>query len=235
MIGEQPVGRGSLPHVLVVDDDTRLRELLHKYLSENGFRVTMAADAAEARKTLASMTFDLLILDVMMPGESGLDLTAALRMKTDVPILILTAMGDTEHRIAGLEQGADDYLGKPFEPRELLLRARTILRRALPQQVGEIGIVHLGECRFNAERGELFRADQRVRLTEAEARLLTALAARPGATLSRDDLSREGRIDAGGRSVDVQVTRLRRKIERNPKEPRYLRTIRGKGYTLLPD
>jgi two-component system phosphate regulon response regulator OmpR len=222
------------PHILVVDDDLRLRELLQKYLSENGFRVTTAEDAAHARAKLASLSFDLIVLDVMMPGESGLELTAALRHRTTVPILLLTAMGEAEDRIRGLEQGADDYLPKPFEPRELVLRIRAILGRVQPPAEMP-ATVRLGACSFDTGRLELTRAGDVVRLTSSEADLLGTLARHAGSPLSREELRRHGTDCANNRSVDVQVTRLRRKIEPNPKLPRYLQTVRGRGYVLRPD
>ena len=219
-------------HILVVDDDTRLRELLRKYLSENGFRVTTAMDAADARARLAAFAFDLLVLDVMMPGEDGFELTESVRRGSRVPILLLTARGESEDRITGLERGADDYLLKPFEPRELVLRIEAILRRA-PQE--RQPIVSLGDCSFDMARGRLVRNDSPVRLTPVEASLLGTLAASPGITLSRDELIRRSRIEGGTRTVDVQVTRLRRKIEPDPHTPRFLQTVRGEGYVLLPD
>ncbi|RKQ68475.1 response regulator [Oceanibaculum indicum] len=229
------------PHILVVDDDGRLRDLLRRYLSENGFLVSTAADSAEARAKLESFSFDLLVLDVMMPGESGLDLTQDLRRADAqtgaVPILMLTAMAEAEDRIHGLERGADDYLTKPFEPRELLLRIRTILRRvngAAPARAVGAPVL-LGGLLFDAERLELRGPGRTVRLTEAEAALLRALAENPGATLTRDDLAQRLDLTGNPRTVDVQVTRLRRKIEPDPRFPRYLQTVRGKGYALLPD
>jgi two-component system phosphate regulon response regulator OmpR len=225
---------GELPHILVVDDDTRLRELLRKYLSENDFWVTTAANALEARARLASLAFDLIILDLMMPGESGLGLASSLRRESTVPIIMLTAMGDADDRIAGLEHGADDYLAKPFEPRELVLRIRTVLRR-VPAPPDPPGTVTLGEYEFDLERQELTRGAERVRLTSSEARLLEQLALNPGLAMSRESLARGGGIKGGDRAVDVQVTRLRRKFEPDPKMPRYLQTVRGKGYLLRPD
>ncbi|MFN4283827.1 MAG: response regulator [Alphaproteobacteria bacterium] len=238
------------PHVLVVDDDRRLRDLLQRYLSENGFRVTTAGDAALARAKLASIAFDLIVLDVMMPGETGLDLTASLRAASmpkhsRVPILLLTAMGEAADRIRGLERGADDYLPKPFEPRELVLRIKTILARvrepapkATPPQ-----LLRFGDYLFYPARDELRRGTVIVRLTSGEAALLRALAETPGEPVSREELSRKtgplddkaGASDGATRAVDVQVTRLRRKIEADPKEPRYLQTVRGQGYVLRPD
>lgn len=224
------------PHILVVDDDTRLRELLQKFLADNGFRVSAAKDAAEARKLLAGMAFDLIVLDVMMPGEDGLQFTEALRRHSAIPILLLTARSEVEHRIDGLERGADDYLPKPFEPRELVLRLSSILRRAAPPAAGEApASVRFGDCKFDIERGELTRNGEHVRLTSLEESLLRTFALNAGGTLSREELMRESRIDSNTRAVDVQVTRLRRKIEPNPKLPRYLQTVRGAGYVLRPD
>jgi two-component system phosphate regulon response regulator OmpR len=225
------------PHLLVVDDDQRLRDLLRRFLEREGFRVTVAGDATEARHMLRLMAFDLIVLDVMMPGESGLALTEAIRRERDVPVVLLTARGAPEDRIAGFERGADDYLGKPFEPRELALRIRTILRRlATPvAQAPQAGPVRLGEATFDPARGLLLRDGEPVRLTSGEAALLGALAARAGETLTREDLAAAlGQEDAGERAIDVQVTRLRRKIEADPREPTYLQTVRGRGYVLRP-
>ena len=225
------------PHLLVVDDDARLRDLLRRYLSENGFRVTVAADAAEARANLASFAFDLIVLDVMMPGESGLDLAGALR--TDdrnprLPILLLTAMAEPEDRVNGLERGADDFLAKPFEPRELVLRIRNIIeRRGTADE--PVRTVRFGGFRFDLARGELFRGGELVHLTTAEAGLLSSLAARAGAAVSREDLSQSAQFGGNIRNVDVQMTRLRRKIEPDPRYPRYLQTVRGTGYALKPE
>ena len=224
------------PHVLVVDDDQRLRDLLRHYLSENGFRVTAAGDAVEARARLAAIDFDLLVLDVMMPGENGLELTRALRQTGDVPILLLTAMGEAANRIAGLESGADDYLAKPFEPRELLLRLRTILRRrAAPAAPAAAVLIQFGPFRFEPRRGELKRGATAIRLTQAETGLLRVLAGNPGEAVSREDLAEAIGIQGSVRTVDVQMTRLRRKIEADPRYPRYLQTVRGTGYVLIPD
>ena len=221
------------PHVLVVDDDDRLRDLLRQYLIGNGYRVTAAADAADARTRIRSMAFDLIVLDVMMPGEDGFSLTAWLREVSDTPILLLTARGEPEHRIAGLERGADDYLAKPFEPRELVLRLANLVRRA-PRAM-PAAVLRLGDHSFHVERSALTRNDRAIHLTPIEARLLQALARRPGVTLSRDALIAESRIGGSARTVDVQVTRLRRKIEPDPRHPRYLQTVRGEGYMLQPD
>jgi two-component system phosphate regulon response regulator OmpR len=219
------------PHILVVDDDKRLRSLLRKYLSDNGFVVSTAGDAAEARRVLDSLQFDVIVMDVMMPGETGLELTRALRNSGETPILLLTAMGGTDDRIAGLESGADDYLPKPFEPRELLLRLHSILRRAPPPSA-EIAQVRFGEYVFDQTRQELTRQGEQIHLTSAETGLLAALAAEPGRILSREDLQALTNLAGNERTVDVQVTRLRRKLEANPRLPRYLVTVRGEGYAL---
>jgi two-component system, OmpR family, phosphate regulon response regulator OmpR len=226
---------GAEAHLLVVDDDSRLRDLLRRYLVECGFRVTTAADAAEARARLESLAFDLLILDVMMPGEDGLALTENLRKTSAVPILLLTAMAESEKRIDGLERGADDYLTKPFEPRELVLRIRNILQRVTPAVVEPPDELRLGAYRFDLKRGMLFRGREPVRLTTAEAALLNALARKSGEAVSREALAQEAQCSGNLRTVDVQMTRLRRKIESDPKFPRYLQTVRGTGYVLKPD
>ena len=225
------------PHILVVDDDTRLRDLLRKYLMDNGFRVTVAADSGQARHQLGSLEFDLIVLDRMMPGEDGLSLARYLRIGNDVPILMLTAMGEVEARIDGLEAGVDDYLAKPFEPRELLLRIRMVLRRspAPAETATATDEIQLGHCRFLTDRELLVNDDGPIRLTTTEASLLRALAENAGRILSRADLARRCSIKGSERTIDVQVTRLRRKIEPNPKLPRYLQTVRGRGYVLRPD
>jgi two-component system, OmpR family, phosphate regulon response regulator OmpR len=220
------------PHLLVVDDDARLRELLRRYLTDNGFRITTAADASEARSQLAGFAFDLVVLDVMMPGESGLELTRTLRGEGRVPVLLLTAMAEPEDRINGLEQGADDYLSKPFEPRELVLRIRNILQRR-PNADTVPHNLRFGGCRFDVVRGELYRGGDVVHLTAAEAGLLLILVQKAGQAVSREELSLS--LSGNVRNVDVQMTRLRRKIERDPRFPRYLQTVRGTGYTLKPD
>ena len=222
------------PHLLVVDDDARLRELLRRYLIDQGFRVTTAGDAAEARTRLESLAFDLLVLDVMMPGENGLDLTRSLRSASRIPILLLTAMAEPEDRINGLERGADDYLVKPFEPRELVLRIRNILQR-MPASDAGAAELRFGALRLDLVRGELYRGGDPVHLTAAEAALLLALARRANVAVSREALSEEAQFSGNVRTVDVQVTRLRRKIEHDPKFPRYLQTVRGTGYVLKPD
>jgi two-component system phosphate regulon response regulator OmpR len=225
--------------ILVVEDDARLRGQLSRYLADNGYRVTTAEDAAEARARLRFLQPDLLLLDVMMPGESGLALTESLRRKQiDLPVLLLTARGAPEDRIAGFEAGADDYLPKPFEPRELLLRIRAMLRRIPPPTLpatGPAGPIQLGVLTFDAGRGELRGPSGPIRLTGGEAALLTALARRPNEVLSREDIvDALGMDDSGERAIDVQVTRLRRKIETDPREPRFLHTARGRGYVLKP-
>lgn len=220
---------GDSAHVLVVDDDDGLRDLLARYLRENGYRVSTAGSAAEALAALAGLVFDLIVLDVMMPGESGVALTRRLRRSNTVPILLLTAMAEPEDRIAGLESGADDYLTKPFEPRELLLRIATILRRARPPLPD---YVRFGEVRYHPAQDELRRGGVAVRLTTGEAALLRVLAANPGVTLSRDALCAKIGAGVSPRAIDVQVARLRRKIESDPRAPRYLRTVWGRGYVL---
>jgi two-component system, OmpR family, phosphate regulon response regulator OmpR len=225
-------------HILVVEDDPRLRERLARYLTGEGFRVTSAGDSAEARIQLRVINPDLMVLDVMMPGESGLDLTQSLRQAggDTLPILLLTARGAPEDRIAGFEAGADDYLGKPFEPRELVLRIRALLRRAPPPVVETpTGPVRIGDAEFDVERGELRDANGPIRLTGGEAALLTALASKCNEVLSREDIAEAlGMDDSGERAIDVQVVRLRRKIEADPREPRFLHTVRGRGYILKP-
>jgi two-component system phosphate regulon response regulator OmpR len=224
-------------HLLVVDDDARLRALLQRFLAEQGFRVSVAADAAAARAQLAAVAFDLVVLDVMMPGETGLELVETLRREgNDVPVLMLTARGGPDDRVAGFEMGADDYLGKPFDPRELALRIRTILRRAAPPaQPLSAAPVQLGMRWFDAERSELRGPEGTIRLTGGEAALLHALARRAGDVLSREEIATAlGTPEAGERAIDVQVTRLRRKIEPDPREPRFLHTVRHRGYVLRP-
>lgn len=225
--------------ILVVDDDDRLRTLLSRYLAENGFRVTTAASAAEAREKLRFLQPELMVLDVMMPGESGLELTESLRRdNAAVPVLLLTARGAPEDRIAGFEAGADDYLPKPFDPKELLLRIRARLRRiAVPPPLPEVptGPLPLGPLAFDPQRGELTGPAGVVRLTGGEAALLAVLARRPNEVLSREDIvAALDTDDTGERAIDVMVTRLRRKLEADPREPRFLHTVRGRGYVLKP-
>ena len=219
------------PHILVVDDDRRIRELLTSYLGGKGFRATAAANAAEARERMRGMCFDLLVLDVMMPGESGIELVRSLRAAADgVPVLILSALADSGDRITGLSSGSDDYLAKPFEPDELVLRIQNILRRQPPRTVTE---ARFGACTFNADRGELRRGDELVRLTSRERDLMRLLVHRAGQTLSRAELAHTPA--EGARSIDVQINRLRRKIEEDPSFPVYLQTVRGAGYILHLD
>ncbi|MFU8778575.1 MAG: response regulator [Roseovarius sp.] len=228
------------PHLLIVDDDERIRGLLRKFLMRHGFLVSIARDAAHARRVLAGLDFDLIVMDVMMPGESGIELTRTLRITHKTPILLLTAKGETTDRIEGLEAGADDYLPKPFEPKELLLRINAILRR-MPepeQALTQPKVVHLGPVRYDIERAELSRAGKPVRLTATEVQLMRIFAENLRKPVSRaklvEDLGRDGG-QAQERAVDVQITRLRRKIESDPKQPRYLQTVRGEGYMLSSD
>ena len=227
-------------HLLIVDDDERIRGLLQKFLIRNGFLVSAARDAAHARRILSGLDFDMIVLDVMMPGEDGISLTRDLRETLSTPILLLTAKGETEDRIAGLEAGADDYLVKPFEPKELLLRINAILRRMpdAPEDQAMPKILSLGPIRYDIERGELWQGDAQVRLTATESQLMRIFSARPGEAVSRTQLVEELGRDGGQsqeRAVDVQITRLRRKLESDPKQPRYLQTVRGAGYMLAPD
>ncbi|MEQ1929337.1 MAG: response regulator [Parvularculaceae bacterium] len=226
-IGEHPA------HILVVDDDNRIRTLLKRYLADNGFLCSLAADGEEARTLLASVEFDLLILDVMMPGLSGFDLTEKIRSASNVPIILLTARGLPEDRIEGFERGADDYLSKPFEPRELLLRVNALLKRARPAQRDK-QVLNFGACTFAPGRGELKRGEASIKLTAGELALMRALAQKPGEAISRTTLA-EQTAAVMERSVDVQVTRLRKKIEVDPRTPTYLQTVRGVGYALMPD
>ena len=232
-----PSTEASARHLLVVDDDDRIRGLLKEYLARAGFRVTTAQDAATARRLMETLDFDLVVLDVMMPGEDGFSLTRALRARSGAagktPVLLLTARGSSSDRIEGLSLGADDYLAKPFEPKELLLRIEAILRRAGERPATQ-GRLTFGDFAFDLERGELFKGEAPVRLTEAEAQLLKRLAVNAHTPVDRLELARDT-ADVSGRAVDIQVTRLRRKIEDDPKTPRYLQTVRGIGYLLAPD
>jgi two-component system phosphate regulon response regulator OmpR len=227
-------------HLLIVDDDERIRQLLQKFLMRNGFLVTAARDAAHARRLLAGLDFDLIVLDVMMPGEDGIAFTRSLREASSVPVLLLTAKGDTSNRIEGLEAGADDYLPKPFEPKELLLRINAILRRVpeAPASSNAPKMLTLGPIRYDLERGEMWQGEELVRLTATEMQLMKIFAAGCHEAISRSKLVEELGRDRGQaqeRAVDVQITRLRRKIEPDPKQPRYLQTVRGAGYMLAPD
>jgi two-component system phosphate regulon response regulator OmpR len=219
------------PHLLVVDDDTRIRTLLEQFLTSNGFRITIAGDAAEARRKLAGLDFDLIVLDIMMPGESGVDLTKALRAEKNVPILMLTALSETDNRIAGLEAGADDYLPKPFEPRELILRINNILRRGGPQPIPKLEQIVFGPYTFQIARRELKRSGEPVKLTDREQDILAMFAERAGETIPRFELVGE-ESEVGERTIDVQINRLRRKIEKDPANPIWLQTVRGVGYRL---
>lgn len=222
----------SAINILVVDDDDRIRELLKRYLKSQGLSVTTAKDAAEARKLIDLIEFELIILDVMMPGEDGVSLTSAIRQERDTPILLLTARGEPSDRIAGLSAGADDYLPKPFEPEELLLRIKNILKRIKPAPLSPI--LKFGDTNYDSNREELRRDGELIRLTESEKSLMRELSARIGATITREELARKAGV-AADRSIDVQVTRLRRKLEPSSSEPQYLQTIRGLGYRLAPD
>ena len=235
-------------HILIVDDDERIRSLLRRFLERHGYFVTGARDAAQARRLLKGLEFDLIVLDVMMPGEDGFSLTRDLRAaRVDTPIMLLTAKGETSDRIEGLESGADDYLPKPFEPRELLLRIAAILRRMPAQEPSAPKYLTLGALRYDTEKGDLWQGETLVRLTGSEQALLRRLAASRGKAVSRseliEDLGRPGgpggqageEAEGSERAIDVQITRLRRKIETDPREPRYLQTVRGTGYMLVAD
>ena len=227
-------------HLLIVDDDERIRMLLQKFLMRAGFLVSGARDAAHARRLLAGLDFDLIVMDVMMPGETGIDLTRSVRETSQVPILLLTARGETEDRIVGLEAGADDYLAKPFEPKELLLRINAILRRVpevVAEQIRPQGL-GLGAFSYDIERGGLWKGGEPLRLAATENQGMEIFSGGGGEAVSRvtrvEELGRD-RGQAQERAIDVQITRLRRKIERDPKQPRYLQTVRGAGYMLAPD
>jgi two-component system, OmpR family, phosphate regulon response regulator OmpR len=220
-------------HILVVDDDNRLRRLLQRYLTEHGYHVTTAADAEEAKASLRNFAYDLLVLDVMLPGQNGISLTSELRQSADLPILLLTALGETDDRVNGLSAGADDYLVKPFDPRELLLRIATILRRTAPPPPSQ-GPLRFGPFTFDPEAAVLWRGEERVHLTDAELSLLQALAAQPGMTVSRQELARLSRVTGSDRAIDTQIARLRRKLEPKPRHPSHLLTKRGEGYVLKP-
>ena len=222
-------------HILVVDDDSRIRDLLSRYLREHGYRVSTAEHAADARSKLSSFAFDLIVLDIMMPGENGFDFAKSLRLSSIIPILMLTARSDINDRVKGLELGVDDYLGKPFEPKELLLRIGSILRRAVPAQLEAVmEAVRFGPFSFHIAKGELRHNDELVRLTDRERDILRILAQAPEGIVPREALS-ENSIGVNERTVDVQVNRLRRKLEDNPADPHYLQTVRGVGYRLAID
>jgi len=221
-------------HILVIDDDERLRVLLRRFLEESGFRVTDASNASDARRILEGVAFDLLVVDIMMPGETGLEFLADIRKENTVPALFLTAMSDTENRIEGLEAGADDYMSKPFEPRELVLRIKRILQRNQANE-NTNAMVNFGPFLFDPDTGMLSKSGARLHITTAEQQLLTSFGKRPNQILSRDDLGAalEGRME--GRSIDVAVARLRRKLEPNPRHPVYLQTVRSRGWMLRTD
>jgi two-component system phosphate regulon response regulator OmpR len=219
------------PHLLVIDDDTRIRNLLKQFLTENGFRVTVAGNADEARRKLVGLDFDLLVLDVMMPGESGVELTKSLRAEKNVPILMLTALSETDSRITGLEAGADDYLPKPFDPRELILRVNNILRRGGPTATPKVEQLVFGPYTFQLAKRELKRGGEALKLTDREQEILAIFAARAGETIPRHELVGSD-SEVGERTIDVQINRLRRKIERDPSNPIWLQTVRGIGYRL---
>ncbi len=231
MIAVAPLSDDA-PHLLVVDDDRRIRDLLSRFLASEGYRVSTADTAADARAKLKSLSFDLLVLDVMMPGETGFDFAQSLRLESTVPILMLTARDAAESRIKGLEIGADDYLSKPFEPRELSLRIANILKRTQPPSPPPLESVRFGPFVFHIARGELRKGEDSVRLTDRERDMLRVLAATPGETVPRGALAGSGG-SVSERAVDVQVNRLRRKLERNPADPLFVQTVRGIGYRLV--
>ncbi len=226
-----PENYAAMPHILLVDDDNRIRQLVSRYLTEHGFLVTTASCAGEAYETLDAFTYDALVLDVMMPGETGLEMTARLKEQSDIPIILLTALGSADDRITGFERGADDYLPKPFEPQELVMRLRAILRRR-PAYRPEQPLYRIGRWIFDMRYPELDNDAGAIALTEVEFNLLKALTQKAGHIVSREDVAALCGLSAGERTIDVQVTRLRKKIEDNPKTPRLLQTARGKGYML---
>lgn len=227
-------------HLLIVDDDERIRTLLKRFLVRNDFIVTAARDADHARRLLAGLDFDLIILDVMMPGEDGVSLTHHIRTTSQTPVILLTAKAETQDRIVGLEAGADDYLPKPFEPKELLLRINAVLRRIPAEAATDTGpkFLMLGPARYDVVSGQLWQGDAEIRLTSTEVQLMKIFSASAGTPVSRLELIQAlGRDEdrAHDRAIDVQITRLRRKIEPNSKDPQYLQTVRGSGYVLIPD
>ncbi|MDQ0454533.1 response regulator [Rhizobium paknamense] len=222
------------PHLLVVDDDTRIRDLLLRYLTDQGFRVTVAADAQEARRKLEGLSFDLLVLDVMMPGENGLSLTKYISAQNRAPVILLTARSEADSRIAGLEAGADDYLAKPFDPRELVLRINNILKRNVQNETPKIEQVMFGPYNFSLSRKELKKGSEVIHLTDREQEIMSLFAGRAGETIPRHELVGE-EADVGERTIDVQINRLRRKIEEDPANPVWLQTVRGIGYRLSRD
>ncbi len=237
-LSARPAPADDAPHVLVVDDDRRLRELLARFLADHGYRISTAANAAEADTKLGQIMFDLVVLDVMMPGENGFDFARRLRATSAVPILMLTARAEANDRVKGLEIGADDYLSKPFEPRELLLRLGNIIKRTIPAERSETKVlpeaIRFGPFLFRFDRGELRRGDEIVRITDREREILTILGARATENVPREALAGNGTA-ANERTIDVQINRLRRKIEFDPANPVFLQTVRGIGYRLLID
>ncbi|WP_144577261.1 response regulator [Agrobacterium sp. DE0009] len=221
-------------HLLIVDDDARIRDLLQRFLGDKGYRISVAADAAEARRKMVGIRFDLLILDVMMPGENGLSLTRSLNENKSVPVILLTARSEADSRIAGLEAGADDYLAKPFDPRELVLRINNILRRNISPDTPKIEQIMFGPYSFSIPKKELRRGPETIRLTDREQEIMLLFALRAGDTIPRHELV-EAESDVGERTIDVQINRLRRKIEDDPANPVYLQTVRGIGYRLSVD
>jgi two-component system phosphate regulon response regulator OmpR len=229
-----PVLADDAAHLLIIDDDARIRKLLHKYLGENGYRVTIASDAKDARAKLAGLAFDLLVLDVMMPGETGMEFIQDFRQTSDIPVIMLTALTETDHRIDGLEKGADDYLAKPFEPKELLLRVKNILKRKGNRNFNTVEIVRFGPYSYHVTKQELKNGEMGIKLTEREKELMTIFANRANSVVPRLELAESDTISSE-RTVDVQINRLRRKIEPDQTNPVFLQTVRGVGYRLLVD
>ncbi|MCM2291240.1 response regulator transcription factor [Allorhizobium sp. BGMRC 0089] len=230
---KKPELTDDAPHLLVVDDDKRIRELLHRFLTEQGFRISVAADAQEARRKLSGIRFDLIVLDVMMPGENGLSLTQSLSEQKLTPVILLTARSEADSRIAGLEAGADDYLAKPFDPRELVLRINNILKRN-SNNGPKIDQVIFGPYTFSLVRKELRKGAETIHLTDREQDIMMLFASRAGDTIPRHELVGED-AEVGERTIDVQINRLRRKIEEDPANPVWLQTVRGIGYRLSRD
>ena len=216
-------------HILVVDDDDRIRDLIKQYLEENNFLVTSAKDALDAKKKLEILKFDILVLDIMMPGESGLSLTKDIKKKNATPIIILTAKGDAKDRIEGLEFGADDYLGKPFQPKELLLRIKNILNKIQKPVISNE--VYIGEALINLKKMDVKVNNKTTKINPQEKKILEKMLEYPGKVFSRNSIGKIINISKE-RTIDVVITRLRQKIESNPKNPKYLQTIRGIGYVL---
>ena len=222
----------NISHILVVDDDNRIRELVKEYLEENNFFVTTAKDVMDAKKKLQIIKFDILVLDIMMPGESGLDLTKYVKKQNPTPIILLTAKGESQNRIEGLELGADDYLGKPFEPKELLLRIKNILNKTKKPTLSEE--IHIGDALINFKKSNIKIKNQMKKINPQEKKILEKMLSQPGKIFSRDDIGKIINISKE-RTIDVMITRLRQKVESDPKNPKYLQTIRGSGYVLWID